>query len=179
MYENPLLTKKYFVKKMLNNSTIELVKDALDNGMKYRDIQELFGVSMGSISRIKNGKIKPNRPNNGEDIYTIEDIEKLRNELNLKDRKIKSLENQLKLLDWTREKYSEYKNLYENLLIEFEKLQKASKSSQNDFRGTQRNIPYVSPSNSFIEPSKAFKNESNSNNDYSNDHYMNFFEEED
>lgn len=178
MYESPLFAKKYFVKKMLNNSTIELVKNALDNGMKYRDIQELFGVSMGSISRIKNGKIKPNRPNNGEDIYTIEDIEKLRNELNSKENKINALNLKVKMARLAyqseRNNCEKYKNLYENLLIEFEKLQKALKGSQNDFNDTKRNITYVNPSNSFLEPSKAFKNESNSNDDY-----MNLFEEED
>ena len=153
----------------ISNDIILKAEKLIKQGATYNQIKEICHISNGTIAKIKQGKITSDRV--VKPIYS-DKIEKLRNELNLKDREIKVLENQLKLLDWTKEKYTEYKNLYEkyknlyeNLLIEFEKLQKAPKGSQNDFRGTQRNISPVKSSNAFIKPSSVFKIDSESKED--------------
>lgn len=75
---------QYFIKKMVSNDTILSIQKMLNEGKTYEQIKEKTCVSIATISRVKNGKIKPNRNSEKyEKSFSIKDIENLQNELDI------------------------------------------------------------------------------------------------
>lgn len=99
----------YFIKKLIDNNVIKEVQKMLSEGKTYAQIKEKTGVSDGTIARIKQGKVTPNRKKSVDiDImYTKSDIDKFLKHIEILKSKIDKLEYE--------------NNNYKKLFAEFKK----------------------------------------------------------